>query len=367
MMLLDVVIDPVTLQGEKWFLGRIYEYPERGFYFGVTAANFAGWFVVGAASQWLFQRCLAIVPWCRGPLRPAHPRLAWGIYGVFAGVLGFNLAVTIWIGDLRLAAASAAVTAVTLAAVALGLRSGGAGRARRRVRRDARGGCRLPARHRRRGGERARGAPHRRRAGARRGRAPGPARARDEARARRVVGVRGRALPRSRGGRDRHRARGAPARRRSTPRRSRSRRGSCGSRPAHARWRSSRRSAVVRGEAPRAPGARRRRHGVRRARAGVRRAGVPFTVLRVVTDTPAAPLPPVARIIAAALSTRGLDRSAAVARAVVAAVRSPIRTATFVRASLGWCHRLRGAWREAGASVAAGSAERAGERQRSAN
>ena len=107
MTLLDVVIDPVALQGEKWFLGRIYEYPTRGIYFGVTAANFAGWFLVGAASAWVFQRCLAHVPWCRGPLRRVHPRLAWGVLGVYAGIFGFNLAVTIWIRDLRLAAASA--------------------------------------------------------------------------------------------------------------------------------------------------------------------------------------------------------------------------------------------------------------------
>jgi putative membrane protein len=66
MMLLDVVIDPVTLQGDKWFLGRIYDYPTPGFYFGVTAANFAGWFLVGASSQWLFQRCVAVLPGAAG-------------------------------------------------------------------------------------------------------------------------------------------------------------------------------------------------------------------------------------------------------------------------------------------------------------
>ncbi len=25
----DVVIDPVALQGEQWFLGKIYDYPEE--------------------------------------------------------------------------------------------------------------------------------------------------------------------------------------------------------------------------------------------------------------------------------------------------------------------------------------------------
>jgi putative membrane protein len=125
MTLLDVVIDPVALQGEKWFLGRIYAYPYRGFYFGVTFANFAGWFVVGAVTQWLFQKEVALLPWCRGPGRPVHPRFGWAVFAVFAGVFAFNLAVTVAIGDLALAAASAAVAAGTLAMVALRLRSRG--------------------------------------------------------------------------------------------------------------------------------------------------------------------------------------------------------------------------------------------------
>ncbi len=125
MMLLDVVIDPVALQGEKWFLGRIYEYPYRGFYFGVTAANFAGWFFVGAASQWAFQLATRVLPWCAGPFRPVHPRFVWAVYAVYAGVFGFNLAVTLAIGDRALAAASAAVIAVTLSSLAWRFRTRG--------------------------------------------------------------------------------------------------------------------------------------------------------------------------------------------------------------------------------------------------
>ena len=125
MMLLDVVIDPVALQGEKWFLGRIYEYPQRGFYFGVTAANFAGWFFVGAASQWAFQQALRVAPWCRGRWRAVHPRFVWAVYAVYAGVFGFNLAITVLIGDHALAAASAAVVAATLISLAWRFRARG--------------------------------------------------------------------------------------------------------------------------------------------------------------------------------------------------------------------------------------------------
>ncbi len=125
MMLLDVVIDPVALQGEKWFLGRIYEYPQRGFYFGVTAANFAGWFLVGAASQWAFQLAVRVLPWCAGRWRAVHPRFVWAVYAVYAGVLGFNLAMTLVIRDHALAAASAAVSGVTLASLAWRFRARG--------------------------------------------------------------------------------------------------------------------------------------------------------------------------------------------------------------------------------------------------
>jgi putative membrane protein len=121
MMLLDVVIDPVALQGEKWFLGRIYEYPYRGFYFGVTAANFAGWWLVGAASAFAFQQALR---WraLAGPWRRVDPRFVWALLGVYAGVFGFNLAVTVYIRDWALAAASTAVIALTLGALAWRLR-----------------------------------------------------------------------------------------------------------------------------------------------------------------------------------------------------------------------------------------------------
>ncbi len=122
MMLLDVVIDPVTLEGERWFLGRIYAYPTDGFYFGVTAANFVGWFLVGAVSQWVFQVLLRVAPWCGGPWRPVSPLLPWAALGVYGGVLVFMLAVTIGIGDYRLAAASGAVSILTLAALARRLR-----------------------------------------------------------------------------------------------------------------------------------------------------------------------------------------------------------------------------------------------------
>lgn len=122
MMLLDVVIDPVALQGHKWFLGQIYSYPYRGFYFGVTAANFGGWFFVGYATQRVFQVSMLLFPWCKGEWRKLSPRFIWGIYAVYAGIFAFNLVVTVMIKDYALARASAFVSVTTLVLMAWILR-----------------------------------------------------------------------------------------------------------------------------------------------------------------------------------------------------------------------------------------------------
>ncbi len=98
---LDVVIDPLTVLGERWFLGRIYYYPEGGVYFGVPLSNFAGWFLVGATTIRIFQ----ILERRRGlaTVRPAgvrHVRYAGLIEPLlYVGILAFNLGLTFWIGE----------------------------------------------------------------------------------------------------------------------------------------------------------------------------------------------------------------------------------------------------------------------------
>lgn len=110
MMLLDVVIDPLTLLGDRWFLGKIYYYPYGGSYFGVTLTNFLGWWFVGSAVIFLFQR----LRMKRNPL----PRFAArGALGVYAGVFLFNLAITAWIREWPLLAASTGITIATLSAL----------------------------------------------------------------------------------------------------------------------------------------------------------------------------------------------------------------------------------------------------------
>ena len=93
---IDVVIDPIAVLGDRWFLGKIFYYPDGGAYFGVPLSNFAGWAVVGGVSIGLFQWCDRRF-WSEVPARPLLA--ATGLYYL---VLGFNLAVTFWIGEPQL-------------------------------------------------------------------------------------------------------------------------------------------------------------------------------------------------------------------------------------------------------------------------
>ena len=101
MTLLDVVIDPLAVRGHRWFLGHIFSYPDGGLYFGVPLSNFAGWLVVG----WLTVGGLV---WAMGERGTGSPRLGIGLYYL---VLTVNLAVTLWIGELLIAAAGIVVHA----------------------------------------------------------------------------------------------------------------------------------------------------------------------------------------------------------------------------------------------------------------
>jgi uncharacterized membrane protein len=94
---IDMVIDPVALRGDRWFLGKIYYYPDPGIHFGVPFANYVGWAVVGLISLAIYfpiERRLAALS-----LPPSvTPRLLLGV-GLYYGVLVFNLCVTFWIGE----------------------------------------------------------------------------------------------------------------------------------------------------------------------------------------------------------------------------------------------------------------------------
>jgi putative membrane protein len=102
---LDIIIDPVALQGDRWFLGRIYGYPGGGVYFGVPLSNFAGWFLTGFLMIYIFQTIDRFLHENRSRDYSGY-RYPWRyVVGpvLYFGVLVFNLSVTFFIREYTLA------------------------------------------------------------------------------------------------------------------------------------------------------------------------------------------------------------------------------------------------------------------------
>jgi uncharacterized membrane protein len=98
-VLIDMVIDPVALRGDRWFLGKIYYYPNPGLHFGVPVANYVGWAVVGVTSLLIYFRIDRRLPDLE---QPAHKSVTSNILmgcGLYYGVLLFNLTITFWIDE----------------------------------------------------------------------------------------------------------------------------------------------------------------------------------------------------------------------------------------------------------------------------
>ncbi len=96
--LMDLIIDPVTLMGDQWFLGNLYGYQHHGVFFGVPMSNFAGWFIVSAAiigvNQILDRLVSEPPPCCQ---KPVLPYLHLGGFVLFFFVAAFNISVALWL------------------------------------------------------------------------------------------------------------------------------------------------------------------------------------------------------------------------------------------------------------------------------
>lgn len=96
---LDIVIDPVALQGRRWFLGQIYGYRENGVHFGVPLSNYWGWlltsFCLVAAFQMIDARRQGDAPKgvCNLPFRSLLGPV------LYLSVLIFNITMTLLIGE----------------------------------------------------------------------------------------------------------------------------------------------------------------------------------------------------------------------------------------------------------------------------
>jgi putative membrane protein len=125
MMWLDVVIDPLAVRGDRWFLGRIFHYPEPGWYFGVPLANFIGWVLVGATIAWSWLMLGPRVGGARpawGARWPGHGRQGVGLYYL---VLAFNLAITAAVAEPALLVAGVLLHVPLAGLVVCSLRSRG--------------------------------------------------------------------------------------------------------------------------------------------------------------------------------------------------------------------------------------------------
>jgi putative membrane protein len=100
---LDIVIDPVALQGRRWFLGQIYGYREQGIHFGVPLSNYGGWLLTSlllvGAFQLIDARHTKDRP--KGICKLPFNSLLGPV--LYLSVLIFNWGVTIWIGEMFMA------------------------------------------------------------------------------------------------------------------------------------------------------------------------------------------------------------------------------------------------------------------------
>ena len=121
MVMVDMVVDPLSVRGDRWFLGRIFWYDPPGPHFGVPISNYLGWYFVATVTIAIFQFLDA--RFNRGRARPfgAVPALvARALMGpaLYAGIVCFGITMLFRIGAVEIGWAS---VFIFLPVVALGL------------------------------------------------------------------------------------------------------------------------------------------------------------------------------------------------------------------------------------------------------
>ena len=109
-MLMDVIIDPIAFQGDRWFLGKIYTYKEQGEYFNIPLTNFFGWLLVGTCILYSFTRLDGYLERIFPYKEQEFPTQALLGPTLYFGVLLFNLAITFYIGEWALGACGTSLT-----------------------------------------------------------------------------------------------------------------------------------------------------------------------------------------------------------------------------------------------------------------
>ena len=90
MVMIDMVADPLSVLGERWFLGRIFWYDPPGPHFGVPISNYLGWYFLAAVTvaifQWLDRRLNRGGATPLGAAPSAPSRALWGP-ALYAGMV----------------------------------------------------------------------------------------------------------------------------------------------------------------------------------------------------------------------------------------------------------------------------------------
>jgi putative membrane protein len=109
MVMIDLVVDPLSVRGDRWFLGKLFWYDPPGPHFGVPISNYLGWFFIAAIAAGLFQ---TLDGWLnRGGARPfgVSPQFpARALMGplLYAGIVSFGITMLFVIGADEIGCAS---------------------------------------------------------------------------------------------------------------------------------------------------------------------------------------------------------------------------------------------------------------------
>ena len=109
MVMVDMVVDPLSVRGDRWFLGKIFWYDPPGPHFGVPITNYLGWFFVAVLTVGTFQlldgsfKHAAAKPAGAIPSFPSRALLGPMLY---AGIIAFGITMLFLIGAHDIAWAS---------------------------------------------------------------------------------------------------------------------------------------------------------------------------------------------------------------------------------------------------------------------
>ena len=108
MVMIDFVVDPLSVLGDRWFLGEIFWYDPPGPHFGVPISNYLGWYLVAAVTIAVFVALDRLLNRHTRPLgaRPALPSRALLGPALYLGIACFGITMLFRIGATEIGWAS---------------------------------------------------------------------------------------------------------------------------------------------------------------------------------------------------------------------------------------------------------------------